>query len=744
MPDTLTPLAPPTFTQAAIPQELEQRFQRCNLLRPFRRTRYETGHELIYDVTGVAPAHAGRAVLEVERFVGGGFAGQVYRVRLARLEPVAGPLAGLTVGERYAIKILRPPSGFSLWFRDFLFFLGYQAPFSAQAHPAAVRTGVLWQKLIRRAAAARFGVSDAVCDTFATFYDPDLHSFGEINEWVPGRNWHFEVDDRLFDRWKFDGQPPPGQPSAEYVHKKLFMRDFVRLLHEMGAPELARQYEWWTCKSQPNVLKRLSADDEPDTGLTAIDFRAGLALLPFAPMSPADVPLIFRGLARGRLVQFDRSDPRRFRQYLDDHAADFADLEPAVCELQESEAAYRATLPDITRHHVKLLVSSKLRQSIRAGTVEAWRNLGRLDARHATRLARRPFSFCLLYLIWMIPLVGPRLLKLWGDAAYRRHVGKVLSSFNYLRRALLGKQCETLIGWQRAGRRDDAAILGLVAHPVRFWTQRILVGWMPAAWHRALAEPRWAWRGLVARFRFVWDFVRRADFRAAWLLEQVRLGREEGMLTPAEAEHIAAQVDDPFIAKYLKCLAAHLCTLPITHTVMLIVGTALPFWLVHVQGWDWVKAAKTGAAVALAIQFMPISPGSISRGLIVLFLMIKERDIRNYYIAAPVSFMHIIGYLAFPFQMVARDPALARFMAGRWATGLVRHIPVFGEHGALAEHAIFDLFFNLPLSLRRRFHEQPGKMWMRLALVLAFIAVAAYALHVLVGPMLHRAAATAS
>lgn len=79
-----------------------------------------------------------------------------------------------------------------------------------------------------------------------------------------------------------------------------------------------------------------------------------------------------------------------------------------------------------------------------------------------------------------------------------------------------------------------------------------------------------------------------------------------------------------------------------------------------------------------------------------VYLMIRERNLRDYIIAAPVSFMKYIGYLAFPLQMTTTYPHLARFMASRWATNMVHIIPVFGEKGALLEHWIFDSFFNRP------------------------------------------------
>ena len=59
-----------------------------------------------------------------------------------------------------------------------------------------------------------------------------------------------------------------------------------------------------------------------------------------------------------------------------------------------------------------------------------------------------------------------------------------------------------------------------------------------------------------------------------------------------------------------------------------------------------------------------------------------------------LGFFKYIGYLAFPIQMTYRYPALARFMAGHWATEAVHVVPVFGERGALLEHKIFNLFYK--------------------------------------------------
>ncbi|MCD4699107.1 MAG: hypothetical protein K8R91_00845, partial [Phycisphaerae bacterium] len=59
---------------------LEHAFRAADVLRPMRIGRYDSGRELTYEVTGVSPAATATVSVEVCKFIGGGFAGQVYRV----------------------------------------------------------------------------------------------------------------------------------------------------------------------------------------------------------------------------------------------------------------------------------------------------------------------------------------------------------------------------------------------------------------------------------------------------------------------------------------------------------------------------------------------------------------------------------------------------------------------------------------------------------------------------------------
>jgi hypothetical protein len=60
--------------------------------------------------------------------------------------------------------------------------------------------------------------------------------------------------------------------------------------------------------------------------------------------------------------------------------------------------------------------------------------------------------------------------------------------------------------------------------------------------------------------------------------------------------------------------------------------------------------------------------------------------------------------------MTYHYPALARFMAAHWATDAVHIVPVFGERGALLEHWVFRLFYNWPLTIRRRMRKRT-QLW---------------------------------
>jgi hypothetical protein len=684
-------------------RQLEEVFRSQKILRPFRIQRYDPGTELIYEIKGIVPARIGRVKLEVEDFVGGGYAGQVYKVRVLDIEAPEGPLEGIKNGQSYAMKIFVPANGFQKWFRNFIYSFSFQGHFSPQVNPDAVRAGALWQKFIQRGAKLSLGSESAVVNILATFIDPALGSCGEISEWVEGRMWRYEVDDNLDARlrWKV-GKSGEGIGSPEYRAKRTFMANLLQVMHEMGAAELARQYEWWTCKSQPNVLKRIASDPEPAEGYVAVDFRAGLALLPFLPMSPADFKLILKGIRRGSLVQFDRGNIEKLERFIESNSLAFADMAEALNELKEADKSYRDSLPDLAHHHLKLITRPKLWSSILRSSIRGWKIRKLIDEKTQERLEKKKFPAFIFYCLGLIPFAGNFLRKLWGREDYRRHYGRMLTNPGYLLRGIRARIMEYLIRWHRAGRVDEKKAASLSKHLLRFFVH-FPFSILPAKMHRFFTDWRFFLKSLDYIFVRPFRLYFNAEAREKWLRDIISQGEKAGMLTKKEAENINFKIKEPFIQKYLKSLAVHVCTLPVTQIVSVTI--AIIYVRLHPE-LTWQEASLHAGLILGFFQVIPISPGSLARGLYTTSLVFRERNLKDYNIAFFVSFMKYIGYLAFPIQMAYHYPDLARFMAGHWATGAVHIVPVFGERGALLEHSIFDMFFNYPLTIRRRVRQR--------------------------------------
>jgi hypothetical protein len=680
-------------------KQLQERFRETDVCRPMRVSRHEVGDELVYNVQSIVGQSTASVRLRIEQFVGGGFAGQVYRVKVLKIG--GGSIPDVNVGGIYALKILIPPSRFSCLFRNMLYWIGFQGPFQQQVNPAAARAGALWQKLIRRGAAIRLGDEQAVVDVYGTFVDSEIGSCGELREWVDGRTWKLEVDDRLdlLKRWrrgKTVDEEKLGSP--EYRAKRVFMRDFVELLHEMGAYEFARQYEWSTCKSQPNCLKRNDEDGDPAAGLVAVDFRAGLTLLPFLPMSPGDVKLIVQGIQRGSIVQFDRGNLDQLEWFVDMNDGPSAEMGPLLEELRTAERIYRDSIPDVTHNHVRLLYSGRLWSTIFGSAVTGWRVRNLIDRPCEERLRRNPVLTFLFFLVGCIPFLGRVIRRAWGGPDWREHYARMLTSGHYLRQAFAARVAEKAIDWYRSGRLGEEGAQLLAEQPWRILGHAPL-SILPGGLHRFIVDPRYAKEKLAYLFVRPIRLYLNAQVREKWLRDMVAEGQSKNMLSDDDAATIVSQLKEPFIQKYLKSLAVHVCMAPTTHIVALVVAG---IYVLRHPEMPRKQSLAIGAGIVALFQVVPISPGSLCRGIYVLYLVIRERNFKDYNIAVFLAFFKYVGYLAFPIQMTYRFPTLARFMAAHWATEAAHVVPVFGERGALLEHWVFCLFYNWPLTVRGR------------------------------------------
>ncbi|MHC4844182.1 MAG: hypothetical protein ACYTEE_10310, partial [Planctomycetota bacterium] len=443
---------------------------------------------------------------------------------------------------------------------------------------------------------------------------------------------------------------------------------------------------------QPNCLKLKDTEDNPNTGLVAVDFRAGLTLLPFLPMSPGDFKLIWQGLKRGSLVQFDRGSLNKLQGFIESNREHFTDMQPLLEQLREAESNYRNSVPDITHNHLKLLYSGKLWSTILSSAVTSWKVRNYIDESTEQKLRSCKISTLFFLLIGIIPFLGKVFRRIWGRPDWRVHYFSMLTNFNYLRRAVSGRVSEKLITWHRAGRVSAERAQKFFIKPWKYychWPLSIL----PASWHRFFTD-----------FAFFKDklhyiFIRplalyfSQTLREEWLRDMVNDGKKKHILTDEDADIILSQLNEPYIQRYLISLVVHLLTLPITQIVSVTIA-----WFYYIKTGD-----KLGAGgIVVLFQFLPISPGSIVRGLYAVAIAVYDRSFKDYNIAVFLSFFKYIGYLAFPIQMSYHYPAMARFMASHWATEAVHIVPVFGERGALLEHWVFNLFYNWPLTIRRR------------------------------------------
>jgi hypothetical protein len=682
-------------------KNLQNVFEQLGLFRPARISRYEPQTELVYDFEPVGSGEKAKVKLVIENFIGGGFAGQVYKVKILEVDrPKLCP--DLASGKICAMKILIPPSGFAKLFRNLLYWTGFAAPFQLQVNPAAAKAGALWQKFIRRAAKIKFGDENSVVDIFGTFVDEGMGSCGELSEWIEGRTWRLEVDEYvdLLKKWRKNKKVNYQKlGSPEYRAKYSFMHEFVELLHETGAYEFARQYEWTTLKSQPNCLKRLDTRSEPDKSLVAVDFRPGLALLPFFPMSPGDVKLIFQGIRRGSLVQFDRGNLNKLKNFIDNHKEYFSDMQRLFDKLVQTEDIYRNSMPDITHNHIRLLYSGKLWTTIFDSAVVGWKVRDIIDENSFEKLQRSRFKTFIFFLIGLLPILGACLRKFWCHNNWRKHYIGILTSAGYFKKALKGKVIELLTSWHRGGRISQTKAERFLQQPWRILYHLPFLLLIFPGLHRFLTD----WTFAKEKLYFFTVRPVRLYFNAAlrrqWLFDMVNQGQKKHILTDEDAQTILSQVDEPFIQKYLVSLVVHLMTMFVSEITWLLV---MGYYLLTHPDVPALERAEMVGAILLAFHVLPISPGSLVRGIYTVSLAVRERNFKDYNIALFVSFFKIIGYLAFPIQMTYRYPVLARFMAAHWATDAVHIVPVFGERGALFEHWVFCIFYNWPLTIRRR------------------------------------------
>lgn len=659
-------------------------------MHPTRRG-YRCGEvieRLVYGLEGKEPvirrfAITGRA--------GSGFAGQVYQACLEGAGP--GQVGGQEQAGLVAIKVLRPRHPWKEGLRDLLFWLSYQVPFAPRFSEAAVRSGLIWQELFRRAAQIKFHNGAAVARPLGYYWEEDMSSFAEVHEWVSGREMSYSADERLLDRLLGWAVPPA---DSEVSRKQKFMRALVDLCHEIGAPGLARQYEWYTFVSQANVLTR-TAPASGGSEFVAVDCRPGLAVPFFLPLSPVHACIILRGLPRGVFAHYYEVDLAQLDAYLAAHPQEFGELAGLAERLKMDEQQYRAGLPDLWHKRARLVTDRAGRRALRDGLIAAWERAGLISTAQAGELRLCSRKFALFLLLANLPFAGRWLMPLLGDETYRRHLARFLFDPAYRRLAWGALKANDLLDWQDGGRLAPAHLAALAASIPRYLLEKLALSWQPSSCHRFATDQEYRREVFHALFvrpvRLCFDRA----YREKWLAEIIARQQCRGLVDQEQAARLQLQAKEDRMAGYLRDLGVTAGLEGLAKAVYIILVT---------------YGISSGNLWPLIIALLgPISPSGVARVLYILAQLVRDLpDIVKYkdtrllasrllgLLVAPWRF---VGNLFAPLEMFAYYSQASLLLGEYYASRIVAKVPVFGGKGKLMEYWVFALIYNLPLSMRR-------------------------------------------
>jgi hypothetical protein len=663
-----------------------------HLLIQQSRNGYLSGERVEADVFSPSGQHIGLEIFVIQAYAGSGFAGQVYRA-----SPVGGVLrstAGIGATQPVAIKILKPKSRWKRVFRDLLYYCSYQTSYTPRLREPAVRSGLIWQELLRAAAKIEFGFASAVARPLGYYWDNEQTSYVEVHDWIEGRPVCYEADDEIFlNRNRGVGKPA----RTEMARKKRFMLAMVNLCNQIGAVGLARQYEWYTLVSQANVLSRAKPAGD-GLEFTGIDFRPGLAVPFFLPLSPVHLRMALNGIRRGVFVHFDEVDFERLDKFVADNSKAHASLSRLCRQLKQDDQRYRSSSPDLWHAGFQRLSNPEIRGAIAHGLVQDWCKLDGVTSDTALRLQRNPLAFLLFYLLNLIPLVGGFFQRILGSARYRRHLKYLILDRVYFAEVFAASKSCDLLAWLDDARISESRLKTLARSNLFYFLNKVVLSWLPSRLHRLVSD------GEVFR-RYLFDLVVhpirllvKAEYRKVWLTDIIHWQHKRGIVTLSQMDELLEQVAEAHRQGFIRDLG---------FTIGLEIFSKLVYALLAAYG------VSSGDFVPFAITVLgPVPPSGFVRTGYVLFLLIWEfpRMIRQegnkLFLTRALGLLiapwRVVGNFFAPFEMFVYCPDLSLLLADYYVSSMVGAIPVLGGRGQLLEYWAFQLVFNVPLSLRKQ------------------------------------------
>lgn len=684
------PLYPPlpsdVESRSTFYQQLKEEWRITPCLNRLERRHYVSGETVGAEVKGLAGLVKGQTYFEIGRYVGSGFAGQVYQARPQNPD--------LSDGHPWvALKVLRPRPRWKEMFRDALFRVCFQAPFAPRLRESALRAGLIWQELLRLAAAATFDQSDLIPRPLGYYWDSDLLSFVEIQEWVEGRAVRYEFDKEILLRWL---GWPLSCPTTEMERKRAFMAHLVNLCHHLGATGLARQYEWYTLVSQANVLVRRDHSRPDLSEFIAVDWRPGLAVPFFLPLSPVHARLIWRGLGKGQWVHFDETELDRLETYLQTQGEVVALMRPLVAQLKADEAQYRTGM--LSLWPMRPRFPATLFQ-VQQATLDEWQKRDLVSPAQAKVWQENRGRFWFYFWLEHLPILGRFIVRWWGNEWVRAHWYHLFTRRDYRQKVWRAYRARALLSWVDDGRVSLAHAAALRQSLPRYWLESWSLGWLPRSLHRlgvdAAARRQWFLLHLVMPVQLLlWH-----EHRVAWLTNLIERGSEQGLLPPETAQQLREQITTTRMAGFSRDLVL---------TLGLEFFAKLIYALLAVYGF----AAANWVPLLIAL-LGPVSPSGVVRTIYLLGQLgydlphiSRQRD-RRLLLARLSGLLiapwRIWGNLCVPLTLAVYYPEMALFLSSYLVIQLARPIPVLGGRGSLWEYGLFRLVSNLPVALQQTF-----------------------------------------
>lgn len=564
--------------------------------------------------------------------LGEGYAGQVYKVYDTQTE--------VWENRWIVLKALRPESSQKQQARNLFFRLCFGGNFSPSIDESAVRFGLIWQTILRRGAKVLYDNEKMIPEPIGYFWSKEMRTFVEVHEWIDGK------------------VSIPNNPEKNQTKRK-FMDDMVNLAEEMGAYQLSRQYKWWTMLAGANVLEK------EDGSFVAVDWRSGIALPFFLPLSPGDIPIIVRNLKKGHFVNFDYADYDRLNAFVVKCKEDFADLISLIEELPSLDKQYR--------------------ENIKSATIKDWKENLPLSDEIEEAVKNSKVGYNIHLFLEGIPIIGSWLHRFLGSETYQKHLGLILLNSDYRKQWFKTLKDHDIASWQQGYYRiTPQKAKELDQKDWLYLLHKVFFSHMPKSIHRLTDNKEFAYaiRWLTTPFRVAFS----TREQVIWLDDIIESGLFLRIIDDKQSKLFHKQALDKRMRGFVVDLAV---------ATPLIELTTLPVYpLVYIlSGGD--------AAITAAVAASPITVSGILRcGYTLLKTLrdipeiVKNKDKKH--LASRLSGAAIapwskIGTLFVPTQMSVYYPEMSWFLTTYFAIKAARKVPVYGVAGGALEYYAYEL-----------------------------------------------------